>query len=40
MPRTKLYEMPRERSLDIDSELDFEMVEFLMRRRRAVIVQT
>ena len=40
MPQTKLYEMPRERSLDIDSELDFEMVEFLMRRRRAVIVQT
>ncbi len=30
---TLLYEMPEERSLDIDSELDFEMVEFLMRRR-------
>jgi CMP-N,N'-diacetyllegionaminic acid synthase len=32
MPETKLFEMPRERSLDIDSELDFELVEFLMRR--------
>ena len=36
MPRTKLYEMPRERSLDIDSELDFEIVEFLMRRAEYV----
>ena len=32
LPTTKLYEMPRERSLDIDSELDFELVEVLMRR--------
>jgi N-acylneuraminate cytidylyltransferase/CMP-N,N'-diacetyllegionaminic acid synthase len=32
MPETKLFEMPRERSLDIDTELDFELVEFLMRR--------
>lgn len=30
---THLYEMPEERSIDIDSELDFEIVEFLMRRR-------
>ena len=30
MPRTKLYEMPRERSLDI------EMVGFLMHRRGRV----
>jgi N-acylneuraminate cytidylyltransferase/CMP-N,N'-diacetyllegionaminic acid synthase len=32
MPETKLYEMPRERSLDIDSELDFELVTVLMKR--------
>jgi len=32
MPQTKLYEMPRERSLDIDTELDFQLVEFLMPR--------
>lgn len=32
MPETKLYEMPRERSLDIDTELDFALVEFLMPR--------
>ena len=32
MPETKLFEMPRERSLDIDTELDFELVEFLMLR--------
>jgi len=31
-PRTRLYEMPRERSLDVDSPLDLEMVEWLMRR--------
>ena len=28
--RTQLYEMPRERSIDIDSELDFRFVEVLM----------
>lgn len=33
---TLLYEMPEERSLDIDSELDFELVEYLMRRREGV----
>lgn len=27
---TKLYVMPEERSIDIDSELDFKFVEFLM----------
>ncbi len=32
MPETKLFEMPRERSLDIDTELDFALVEFLMQR--------
>jgi CMP-N-acetylneuraminic acid synthetase len=31
--RTKAYVMPPERSVDIDRELDFEFVEFLMRRR-------
>lgn len=30
---TELFVMPEERSIDIDSELDFEIVEFLMRRR-------
>lgn len=29
---TKLYVMPEERSIDIDSELDFEFVEFLMTK--------
>lgn len=28
--RTRLYEMPRERSVDIDSEIDFKLVELLM----------
>ena len=32
---TLLYEMPEERSIDIDSELDFEFVAFLMARRAA-----
>jgi len=31
---TLLYEMPEERSVDIDSPLDFEYVEFLMTRKR------
>lgn len=30
---TRLFVMPEERSLDIDSELDFEVVNFLMQRR-------
>ncbi|MBI4432078.1 MAG: acylneuraminate cytidylyltransferase family protein [Candidatus Omnitrophica bacterium] len=30
---TRFYEMPPERSLDIDSELDFEIVGFLMTRK-------
>jgi len=29
---TRLFEMPEERSLDIDSELDFQIVEFLLAR--------
>ncbi|MEO8261549.1 MAG: acylneuraminate cytidylyltransferase family protein [Pseudolysinimonas sp.] len=32
-PSTRLYEMPAERSRDIDSELDFEIVQWLMERR-------
>jgi N-acylneuraminate cytidylyltransferase/CMP-N,N'-diacetyllegionaminic acid synthase len=31
-PDTRLYEMPRESSFDIDCELDFAIVEFLMGR--------
>ncbi len=30
---TRLFVMPEERSKDIDSELDFEIVEFLMKKR-------
>ena len=30
---TKLYVMPEERSIDIDSELDFAFVEFVLSRR-------
>jgi N-acylneuraminate cytidylyltransferase/CMP-N,N'-diacetyllegionaminic acid synthase len=33
-PDTKLYEMPAERSVDIDSELDWRFVEFLLTARR------
>lgn len=29
--RTRLYEMPRDRSIDIDSEIDFRLVEMLMQ---------
>jgi NAD(P)-dependent dehydrogenase (short-subunit alcohol dehydrogenase family)/CMP-N-acetylneuraminic acid synthetase len=32
-PETRLYEMPAERSHDIDSELDFAIVEMILRRR-------
>jgi len=32
---TGLYVMPEERSIDIDNELDFEFVEFLMRKSNA-----
>ncbi len=31
-PRTALHVMPRERSIDIDTPLDFEFVDFLMRK--------
>lgn len=30
---TRIFVMPKERSIDIDDELDFEFVEFLMRKR-------
>lgn len=33
--RIRLHVMPRERSVDIDHELDFDMVELLMNRRAA-----
>lgn len=33
VPQTRLHVMPEERSIDVDSELDFEFVEFLLRRR-------
>lgn len=33
-PNTLLYVMPEDRSIDIDSELDFKFVEFLMQGRR------
>ena len=32
-PSTRLLEMPEERSVDIDSELDFAVADFLMRRK-------
>lgn len=31
---TKLYEMPRERSIDIDSEIDFQLVNILMQQAK------
>lgn len=31
--KTKLFEMPSERSFDIDNELDFDIVEFLLKRK-------
>lgn len=33
MPRIKLHAMPRERSIDIDDAIDFELVQLLMNRR-------
>jgi len=32
-PRVRLYEMPRERSIDIDHPVDFELVELLMNQK-------
>lgn len=34
-PDTRLFEMPEERSIDIDSELDFTLVDLLLRKRLA-----
>jgi N-acylneuraminate cytidylyltransferase/CMP-N,N'-diacetyllegionaminic acid synthase len=34
-PDTRLYEMPETRSVDIDSELDFRLVELLMKEQRS-----
>ena len=33
-PDTRLFEMPEERSIDIDSDLDFTLVELLLRQRQ------
>ena len=35
LQKTGLYVMPEERSIDIDNELDFDFVEFLLRKRNA-----
>ena len=35
LPKTGLYVMPENKSIDIDSELDFKFVEFLMREKNA-----
>jgi CMP-N-acetylneuraminic acid synthetase len=34
--RTQPYDIGREKSLDVDDELDFELVEYLFRKRQAV----
>lgn len=38
-PRTRLFEMPEERSIDIDSPLDWKLVELLMRERLGLTPQ-
>jgi len=35
LEKTGLYVMPEERSIDIDTEIDFSFVEFLMRKKHA-----
>jgi N-acylneuraminate cytidylyltransferase/CMP-N,N'-diacetyllegionaminic acid synthase len=35
-PDTRLFEMPQERSVDIDSELDYALVELLLQKRQSV----
>lgn len=37
---TRLFEMPEERSIDVDSELDFAFVELLMQAKLGVALQT
>ena len=32
--KTIFYEMPKERSIDIDTKFDFELVEFLLKKNR------
>lgn len=39
-PDTRLFEMPEERSIDIDSDLDFTLVELLLRKRLASMEAT
>ncbi len=34
--KTKIFEMPQERSLDIDTEFDFELVQYLMNKNNGV----
>jgi CMP-N,N'-diacetyllegionaminic acid synthase len=35
LDKTGLYVMPEERSIDIDTDLDYEFVEFIMRENNA-----
>src|SRR5205085_7315280 len=32
----RIYEIPRERALDIDEEIDFEMIKLLLNQRKAL----
>ena len=38
--KTVLYEMPESRSIDIDSELDFKLVEFLLKKKINLLSNT
>ena len=37
--KTILYEMPAERSIDIDSKLDFKIVEFLLKNKHKKFIE-